>query len=563
MKLKMTLAAFAALLACKSFAAVYYISYGGTNGAGTSWASAKTSFASAASLPLAPGDQIWVKTAYYNLSSTFVVPNGVALLGGFPLGTETLLSQRNLDSRPFVQPLYPTNSALTFSAFSISGFDLRTTIDTILVNAAWAQNGGGIYGYAGAYTINNNVFWGCHTQHDSTCHGPDPAASQGGAIYIKQADIVKITNNVFDNCIAQGSTTVNQGAGIYVNSGAVAIANNLFSNNYVLNYWIASVNSAAGIYSGTSTSLKVINNTFCDNSAPANVAVDAKGSLEFRNNVITNSKDAHTGMIPFSVSGPATTVTSNNDYWHNSQNNVGFALAGTDRTTLNPLILCPLYYPWNTAGGLPAPSSPTINTGLTSAAIGTLDLIHNGRILGPSIDRGAYERASQTFNTVNVRFTGLPASFAIPVRPDVHVVITPVGSNTIIYETSIASTETGGPDCTFPVAPGNNYDIYVKCRNSLSKKFPNVRLVSVDYATINCSGLSYGDVDNDDVVSIFDYIALSNNFDSNSDSDTGWWKPRTSPTEVVVNDSDLDYDGTISIFDYIELSNHFDQTGDW
>ncbi|MBS1706359.1 MAG: hypothetical protein JST40_10820 [Armatimonadetes bacterium] len=58
-----------------------------------------------------------------------------------------------------------------------------------------------------------------------------------------------------------------------------------------------------------------------------------------------------------------------------------------------------------------------------------------------------------------------------------------------------------------------------------------------------------GDVDDDNAVTIFDYLALSDAFDSTAAD--AWWDAR----------ADLDGDGTITIFDYLILSNNFDLSG--
>ncbi len=63
--------------------------------------------------------------------------------------------------------------------------------------------------------------------------------------------------------------------------------------------------------------------------------------------------------------------------------------------------------------------------------------------------------------------------------------------------------------------------------------------------------LTNGDVDGDNIVSIFDYIELSLAFGTVAgDAD---WNER----------ADLDEDGEVTIFDYIILSNNFDIIGDF
>ncbi len=57
-----------------------------------------------------------------------------------------------------------------------------------------------------------------------------------------------------------------------------------------------------------------------------------------------------------------------------------------------------------------------------------------------------------------------------------------------------------------------------------------------------------GDVDDDDAITVFDYIALSDSFDSSPGEPN--WDPRC----------DLDLDGSITVFDYIILSLNFDRS---
>ncbi|MBS1705573.1 MAG: hypothetical protein JST40_06840 [Armatimonadetes bacterium] len=59
-----------------------------------------------------------------------------------------------------------------------------------------------------------------------------------------------------------------------------------------------------------------------------------------------------------------------------------------------------------------------------------------------------------------------------------------------------------------------------------------------------------GDVDKDDSVTIFDYVTLSDAFDTSVGD------------ALYVSDADLDGDGSITIFDYLVLSTNFDITGD-
>mgnify|MGYP000927425028 CR=1 FL=1 len=70
--------------------------------------------------------------------------------------------------------------------------------------------------------------------------------------------------------------------------------------------------------------------------------------------------------------------------------------------------------------------------------------------------------------------------------------------------------------------------------------------------------LKNGDIDGDNTVTIFDYIALSENFDEAFGEPT-WDTP--SGSGFSAQDCDLDRDGLITIFDYILLSGNFDESG--
>ncbi len=70
--------------------------------------------------------------------------------------------------------------------------------------------------------------------------------------------------------------------------------------------------------------------------------------------------------------------------------------------------------------------------------------------------------------------------------------------------------------------------------------------------------LKNGDIDGDDVVSVFDYGVLSDYFDR-SNAEFGW--TTVGPNGFAPRDADLDSDGVVSVFDYGLLSNNFDKAG--
>lgn len=93
------------------------------------------------------------------------------------------------------------------------------------------------------------------------------------------------------------------------------------------------------------------------------------------------------------------------------------------------------------------------------------------------------------------------------------------------------------------------YSVYAKASHWLRQKVGNVKIVGktvegVDFSLVN------GDVDGDNVVTVFDYNALSDAFDTAPGD--GSWNP----------EADLDGDDSVSVFDYNILSSNFDQSGD-
>lgn len=129
----------------------------------------------------------------------------------------------------------------------------------------------------------------------------------------------------------------------------------------------------------------------------------------------------------------------------------------------------------------------------------------------------------------------------------VTIQITNPGSSTVI-ETQVV-TPNIAPSYSFTSSLRGTYDVYFKGNHWLRKKMSNV-VISATATTIADVSLLGGDVDNDNAVTIFDYIPLSDSFDK------------------VVGDSgfnanaDLDGDDAVTIFDYITLSGNFDKTGD-
>ncbi|MBS1705196.1 MAG: hypothetical protein JST40_04935 [Armatimonadetes bacterium] len=130
----------------------------------------------------------------------------------------------------------------------------------------------------------------------------------------------------------------------------------------------------------------------------------------------------------------------------------------------------------------------------------------------------------------------------------VTVEFRPVGSNSVTASKTMTLGAAGAYSLD-PDVPTGTYDMYVKGSHWLAKKRASLTIGTGVIVNVNFSLLN-GDVDGDNVVTIFDYLALSTAFD-------------TSAGDALFDaNADLDGDGTVSIFDYVILSGNFDKSGD-
>lgn len=180
-----------------------------------------------------------------------------------------------------------------------------------------------------------------------------------------------------------------------------------------------------------------------------------------------------------------------------------------------------------------------------------------------SLADGAYVAYPGTFTGgEDVYFVRIPAP-AIPVTGTVFLqnFVASTTGQIVQIEVRDAGTSTVRQTASVPLGSGGSFsfnlspelanlslDISVKGTHWLRSK-----LTAQAVPLAGKSGLSYsltnGDVDGDNVVSIIDYIDLSDAFDSTPGD--AHWNPM----------ADLDGDGVVSVFDYIVLSDNFDEEG--
>jgi hypothetical protein len=168
----------------------------------------------------------------------------------------------------------------------------------------------------------------------------------------------------------------------------------------------------------------------------------------------------------------------------------------------------------------------------------------NGAGLSKSIDLqvmagGTLRTISGTFTLEGLSEVGYAKNAVIEVRPH--------GSLNALETHPIPLSATGA--YSFKTTATGTFDIAAKAMHWLRKRADNVSVAGAGVSNLNFS-LKNGDVDGDNSVTIFDYITISDAFE------TIWGGDRWNAM------ADLDHDDTVTIFDYILMSDNFDKSGD-
>lgn len=106
-------------------------------------------------------------------------------------------------------------------------------------------------------------------------------------------------------------------------------------------------------------------------------------------------------------------------------------------------------------------------------------------------------------------------------------------------------------------APNGIYNIYLKSSHWLRSLISGVA-AGDGITNIGTTNLINGDIDGDNVISVFDYSIFCNYFTYISD-DSNWTIFNNQSRPI---DADLDGDGAVSVFDYSILSDNFDKRGE-
>lgn len=196
----------------------------------------------------------------------------------------------------------------------VAGFTLSIIDSTFQNNTANpSTSGGNIVGgalylpSASNVEISNSRFIGNRSNSRCASTFDCNVTARGGALYLASGATVTIENSEFranrtnasngGNCFFGGST-LSHGAGIYVTSGQVSLANNIYSCNSTTGTNCGYADGGGGVFvnGGTAT---VVNDTFARNSNATGVHL-AGGTLDIVNSIIfnNNSNGVQVGGAP-------------------------------------------------------------------------------------------------------------------------------------------------------------------------------------------------------------------------------------------------------------------------
>ncbi|MFN8473724.1 MAG: right-handed parallel beta-helix repeat-containing protein [Anaerolineae bacterium] len=367
---------------CPAQGSIIYVnaSAAGSNN-GTSWSNAYTTLTAAlAGVPTTPANacaEIWVAQGTYkptpttDRTATFSLKNNLAIYGGFISG-QTGLSQRNAIPASNNTVLsgdigtIGNNADNSYHVVTGSNTDSTAILDGFTVsggNSGTNGSGGGMLNSGGNPTLTNVTFSG-------------NSATYGGGMF-KNGGSPTLTNVTFSG------NSATYGGGMDNIDGSPTLTNVTFSGN--------SATYGGGMYTnGASPTLT--NVTFSGNYASQGGGIFiAGGSPTIRNSILwgdSGGEMSGSASVTYSIVQQASGV-----------------YPGTGNLNADPMFQAPVPSPAPSSGGnlRLQYASPAINRGnnsVTAPSLPATDLDGNPRIVGGTVDMGAYESPCPTQGSI-------------------------------------------------------------------------------------------------------------------------------------------------------------------
>ncbi|MCP4443520.1 MAG: T9SS type A sorting domain-containing protein, partial [Aureispira sp.] len=323
---------------------------------GSSWADAYTSL-KAATDAAGAGISVWVAEGTYTATAgsdrtaAFEIASGVAIYGGFA-GTETMLSQRDWAANPTIMSGdIGTQGNATDNSYNV--VRMQNATSTTLLDGLIIEDGnanGGSYPY-----------------------------NRGGGLSNNGMNAGNASNPTLQNCIFRWNAGTNGGAISNMSnfSGTVnaTITGCLFYEN-------TSTNGAAidnGTYSSGTNNTVITNCTFADNTGKSINNANGNANITIQNSILWDA-------TPLYNSGSETTIQ------YSSINSTSLPTGTTDGGD-NQLNTDPLFTDAANDDYTLQGTSQAIGKGNNTYLPGgyTLDLAHNNRTVGATVEMGCYE----------------------------------------------------------------------------------------------------------------------------------------------------------------------------
>jgi predicted outer membrane repeat protein len=343
--------------------AIRYVKPGGAgNGDGFTWANASGNLQLMIT-NAGPGHEVWVAQGTYTPAAgqSFIMKDKVRIYGGFP-ANDISATMEDRDVAAY-ETILAGNGSRVINNTNLTAL---TVLDGFTITGGSGVNQG-----AGMYNNQNSSPTIANCTFRNNVSG-----IYGGAMYNVNS------SPAISNCVFRDNNGGYFGGAIYSNSGTIVVSNSLFYNNRAIN--------EGGAVHHTNGNTKFINVTFTKNTSTEGGALWTSGStLQLQNCILWDNTASRAGSQIKSQGG---TVTAVNCLLAVNGNSISGPFNHTNTVYTDPLFTDPANNDFTLTN-----ASPAINNGDTSLfanAATAVDLAGNPRLVGPKIDRGAYESSS-------------------------------------------------------------------------------------------------------------------------------------------------------------------------